>query len=237
MSPFSPQRCARTRGFTLTELLVVIAIIGILASLLLPALAKAKGKANQTKCLNHARQLALSATLYADDFDGELPARREPPNAWPHRLKPYFLDWRILACPSDSFGVMRFLANDDNPNRSFLINGFNDHFLKNLAPADYQQHRTWKWPHGMKLDAIPKPVETILFGEKRAGSVHVHMDVDQGQRGNDFEEIEHRRHGRGSNYAFADTSVRLVLPAQVTFPENLWCVVEEFRYPPEPPKP
>jgi hypothetical protein len=175
--------------------------------------------------------------MYADDWEGELPARREPPNAWPHKLKPYYLDWQILICPSDSFGLMRFLANEDNPNRSYLINGFNDYFLKSLPEADYQKHRTWQWPHGMRLDAIPKPSETILFGEKRSGSFHVHMDLNQGQRGNDFEEIEHRRHGRASMYAFADTSIRLVQRDRVMFPENLWSIVDEFRYPPEPPKP
>jgi len=72
------------RGFTLVELLVTIAVIGVLAGLLLPALAGATAKAKRVTCFNGMRQWAVGNRLYANDNDGILPREEavDGPNTW-----------------------------------------------------------------------------------------------------------------------------------------------------------
>ena len=118
---------AATSGFTLIELLVVVAIIAILASLLLPAMARAKYTGSKSQCISNLRQQYLSQIMYADDFRGKFPVHTDVSPDY-HRTpatgnqsivnvmrKSYVVNSWITICPITARSFGRVWLNYANP--------------------------------------------------------------------------------------------------------------------------
>jgi prepilin-type N-terminal cleavage/methylation domain-containing protein len=167
------QRDKSQLGFTLIELLVVIAIIAILASLLLPALARAKDKAQKTACISNGHQLSLAMKMYVDDNQGRFPPRfpdYDPNTAafpckpcrttnWTVYALPYVRTTNVFICPSDKGVPNDFPADPFNNqtqtprlNRMADIYGSSYCFFVGLTRIGLEA-------------AIPRPTETFMGGD------------------------------------------------------------------------
>lgn len=249
----SRNRRSPLRGFTLIELLVVIGVIAILASMLLPAVSRARESGNRISCINNLHELSLSAMFYTQDNGGFYPPRLYA-ERWPQKLVQYYVNVNLLRCPSDGPTPPRTQTDDkypaDSAPRSYFINGWNDYFLATFAATATND------PFGAYMSGISKssfnddwikyPSDTVVFCEKQNQADHFYLDLEELQEspdvpnvrlGNDETELEQGRHSSGglgtrtggSDYAFADGSSRFVKYFGVVSPINLFCVMDAQR--------
>lgn len=124
MSKFQYEKRFPALLFTLVELLIVIAIIAILASMLLPALRKARESALKIQCASQLKQMGLAAFSYSSDYSDMLPVRWiSVYNYWKIGIMPYLGD-RIFACKSamdmvgrksdTTYGITYYCGSDGN---------------------------------------------------------------------------------------------------------------------------
>jgi prepilin-type N-terminal cleavage/methylation domain-containing protein len=169
-APENPFRHSRDRrAFTLVELLVVIAIVGILAAILLPALAQVKQKARATQCGANLRQWGLAYQLYANDYGDYLPRRGQGvqaltqidrPEDWFNALPPYFKlnSFQMMVSnnlvPAAHSQSVFICPSAENPGGTyFLPYGMN----MNLCP--------WNLPLPIKMSAVTQPSFVVALAD------------------------------------------------------------------------
>lgn len=218
----SIQRARLARAFTLIELLVVIAIIAILAALLLPALARAKAKAEGTGCINNLKQLQIGWFMYKDDWNDVL-----IPNSpgtftfatwtsgyqegWAavqgNTNRQYYLDPKyslMASCMANQIGVYHCPADKVPSANGQRIRSYSMNSQMGASGGLVNYSPGWKQYIKMSDIVVPTPSDALVFADEHPGSINdgfleMHCVTP------DFPDVPAAvRHGRSCGMSFAD---------------------------------
>jgi prepilin-type N-terminal cleavage/methylation domain-containing protein/prepilin-type processing-associated H-X9-DG protein len=224
----------RRAAFTLIELLVVLAVLGLLASLLFPALARTKESARQTTCFNNLRQLGIAAQLYWDDHQGATFRYRIASDAngdsywfgWLQRgsegerkfdrtagaLYPYLGGRGVELCPALDYSLANFKIKATGAAYGY---GYNIHLS---TPPDQP---------AFKMSSVRSPAMLATLAD--AGQVNTfqppaspdHPMLEEFYYVSTNEATMHFRHRKRADAVFADSHVQTMAPAPGTLDPRL----------------
>jgi prepilin-type N-terminal cleavage/methylation domain-containing protein/prepilin-type processing-associated H-X9-DG protein len=205
-------------GFTLIELLVVIAIVAVLASLLFPALSRAKQRAGAATCTNNLRQVAVGLALYCDTYQETFPAPGSAsvygpqPEDWiwwhPGRdvnqsaIVPYIARFNaaLFRCPQDFWAAASREYRYSYSLTSYNLDAGVNPGLSSIVTIDRQVFV-------FRATQVKRPSDKIMLVDEDSGT------IDDSRFAPDYGNQVAARHNGKAPVAFVDSHVRLVAPS------------------------